>query len=106
MTGKVNIGGVEVGMTANAATPFRFKQIFGEDFFQLTTKGLDDAASVDTFIKIGFCMAMQYEGKTKATEEDFYDWLAGFETNALIEALGDVANLYAGTEKTSVDPKE
>ena len=107
MTGTVNIGGIDVEMTANAATPYRFKQAFGLDFFQLSTEDLSDAQAVETYQKLGYIMAMQAKGAdmSKLNEETFFAWLEQFDGNAMIEALTGVAAIYAGNTKQSVNPK-
>ena len=107
MTGTVNIGGIDVEMTANAATPFRFKQAFGLDFFQMSTEDLTDAMAVETYQRLGYIMAMQAAGAdmTKLNEETFFTWLEQFDGNAMIEALTEVAAIYAGNVKQNVTPK-
>ena len=40
MRGTVKIGGKEVGMLANAASPHYYKQIFKEDFLQRSQEAL------------------------------------------------------------------
>ena len=50
MYGTVTIGGKDVEMVANAASPYRFKQIFREDFLKraIDTNG-NETESVDLF---------------------------------------------------------
>lgn len=107
MTGTVNIGGIDVEMTANAATPFRFKQCFGLDFFQMSTETLTDAEAVDTYQRLSYIMAMQATNAdlSKLNEEGFFKWLEQFDSTAMIEAMPDVAAIYAGNAQQIVSPK-
>lgn len=41
----------------------------------------------------------------KASKDDFFAWLEGFEPMDLTEAIGDIANVYYGTLKSNVAPK-
>lgn len=107
MFNHVMIGDKEVEMVANAATPFRFKQIFHEDFLQLTSTQNNDGAAAGIIIQLAYVMAMQAAGKDmkKLNEETFMAWLEEFEPNAMVEALGDVMDVYSGTAKTAASPK-
>ena len=106
MSGKVVIGKKDVEMLANAATPYRFQQIFHEDFIKKVT-GKEEAEAVDFFAKIGFVMAMQAEKRdmAKLTTADFYAWLEGFEPSDVFGSANDIADLYNGNAKGDVDPK-
>lgn len=107
MHGVVKIGSVEVGMTANAASPYLYKQIFHTDFLQETQK-----KDLDTsiFAQMGFIMAKQAETDKisellKLNESAYIEWLIQFEPLALIEAANDIMNLYMGQTVTSSVPK-
>lgn len=106
MYGKVKIGNKEVEMLANAATPYRFQQIFHEDFIKKVT-GKEDSEPADFFTKIGFTMAMQAMKKdmSKISIADFYTWLEGFEPADVFTAVDAIANLYNGNHEGDVNPK-
>ena len=109
MKGTVTIGSKEVGMVANAASPYIYKQVFHEDFLVKLQQKTPD---VDTFQKMGFVMAKQDETSNmadlvKLTEEDFWNWLLEFEAMDVIYATDAIANIYlAQTKSTSVPKKE
>lgn len=109
MYGIVMIGGKGVEMVANAASPYRFKQIFREDFLKraIETNG-DETASVDLFVKMGFIMAKQAEKADfdKLNEDSFFEWLEGFEPSDVQIAAGEIANIYAGNAETKATPKK
>lgn len=116
MRGIITIAGTDVEMVANAATPYRFKQVFGQDFFLLSRRMADetdpevsDATASDTFIKLGYIMAMQASGEKmdKLNNDTFMEWLEGFDNaNALLEAISSIAELYQGQAAGSINPKQ
>lgn len=109
MFGRVQIGDKGVDMVANAASPYRFKQIFREDFLKRATAiGTDELQSVDLFVKMGFVMAKQAEKAdfTKLNEESFFAWLEEFEPQDVQLAAGAIADVYAGNTETDASPKK
>lgn len=106
MFGKVKIGGKEVEMIGNAATPYRYQAIFHEDYLKKVT-GKEEADPNDFFAKIGFVMAMQAEKKdmSKINQDSFLAWLEQFEPGDVFEAVGEISDLYNGNSKGEVDPK-
>lgn len=108
MYGKVQIGDREVELVANAASPYRFKQIFREDFLKRAIEtNENEAESIDLFVKMGFIMAKQAEKAdfSKLNEDVFIAWLEEFEPNDVQIAAGDIANIYSGNAETKVSPK-
>lgn len=106
MYGKITIGGKEVELVANAATPYRYQQIFHEDYLKKVT-GKEEADPNDFFTKIGFVMAMQAAKKdlSKVNVETFYKWLEEFEPSEVFAAAGDIADVFNGEAAGTVDPK-
>lgn len=107
--GVVKIGGVDVPMTANAATPIRYNQIFREGYYKTVTDGtITTEQRIEFFEKVGFVMAKQAEktDMTKIREADFFEWLEQFEVNDLINAVDDIADVYQGNQARESTPKE
>lgn len=106
MYGTVTIGGKDIAMLANAATPYRYQQIFHEDFIKKVT-GKDEAEPADFFAKIGFTMAMQAAKKDmgKLSIAEFFAWLEEFEPSDVFSATDAIADIYNGNTKGDVDPK-
>lgn len=107
MHGIVKIGNKEVGMTANAASPYLFKQIFHTDFLQETQKKDFDTS---IFSQMGFVMAKQAETDKisellKLNETAYIEWLMGFEATDIITAADNILTLYMGQTLTSSVPK-
>lgn len=106
MKGTVKIGSIDVGMTANAASPYFFKQIFGQDFFRESQK---DDFDPEIFQKMAFVMAMQDAKKTsemlKLNQEAYVEWLVQFDPMDFMDASTDIATFYTAQKKTTSTPK-
>lgn len=106
MKGTVNIGGVAVKMTANAASTFIYGKIFHEDFEKIAPAG-----DTDTWKKMMFVMVKQAEigemelYKGKVTEADFIAWVSQFEYMDLVDAVNDASDLFVAQKKTKSRPK-
>lgn len=120
MTGTIKIGAVEVEMLANAASPIFYKRLFREDFLlklqELQGSIIQDgdqtkiSGDVDIFSQMGFIMHSQVT-MTDAQllnlrYEDFVKWLAQFSPLDVINASGEIANLYMSQDKTVVEAKK
>ena len=107
MYGKINIGDKEVELAANAATPFRYKQVFGKDIFQIL--GNEEKAQtegVEAVTQLAFIMNKQAQkaDMNKLSYDEFITWLEDFGSMAFIEASEDILNLYMENEKTTSTP--
>lgn len=107
MYGKVLIGGKEVEMLANAATPYRYQMIFKEDFFKKISRK-EETDPRDFFAKMGYTMAKQAEkgDMSKLNMDTFLKWLEAFDPADVFSATQDIADIYNGTQETGVDPKD
>lgn len=105
-TKNVQIGGANVGMLANGASPFIYKTIFKDDFIQACA---EERATTALFVQMGFVLAMQYEhgtaGALKKTEADFYKWLESFDMMEPEKAAVQIAELCTENERTASVPK-
>lgn len=107
MQGIVKIGENEVGMVANAASPYIYKQVFHEDFL---TKLQAKEPETDLFQKMAYIMAKQAEmGKMsdlmKLNEQGFYEWLMQFESMDVLYAIDEISNIYLAQKKETAVPK-
>lgn len=107
MNGIIRIGSKDVGMTANAASPYLYKQIFHQDFLKEAQQPDVDAS---IFERMGFVMAKQAEGLKldellKLNETAFFEWLMEFEPLEILNATAEISNLYMGQTATSSVPK-
>ena len=105
-------------MLANAATPLRYKQIFGEDLLTLfaNTEEVDAEGRrryhIDFLSELAFVMAMQaqaHDGKLKMekiTAGGLLDWLENYEGMAIENAIEDIVDVYMGNTKTASEAKK
>lgn len=105
----IKIGEKEVEMVANAATTYRYKQIFRRDYYrEINAKERDTFDNIDIFTRMGFVMAKQAEkaDMAKLSEEDFFEWLEQFDPLAVSMAVDQISLLANGSKEGTVDPKK
>lgn len=104
MVKTIKIDDKEIKLAANAATPFRFRQMFKKDLFQiLGNEEKAEAEGVETISELAFVMAKQAEGAdmSKLAEDEFYTWLEEFGPMAFIEGAEEILGIYTASEKTT-----
>ena len=94
---KIEIDGKSVGLVANAATPFRFKQVFKNDLFAIL--GNEEKAmeqGVESVAELCYIMAKQAEitDMNKLNYEGFLDWLEDFGPMAFINSAEEILTVY------------
>lgn len=104
-------GGKELKLAANAATPFRYKQLFGGDLlqiFQQSTEKNKEAVLADVVSQLAFIMNRQAEGANmnSISEEEFYTWLEGFEPMELVLSGQEIIDTYLSSTIATVDAKK
>jgi hypothetical protein len=93
----LTIGGKDVALAANAATPFRFKQVFKKDlFYVLGDEKRAEENGVETVMQLAFIMAKQAEktDMNQLNEDGFVNWLEGLEPMAFVDSAEDILNAY------------
>ena len=115
MIERVDGSDTPTGLLANAATPYRYKQIFGED---LLTKFANAQGQADgkTVYEIGFIpelafvMSLQAEKDPakidKTKKSDFYTWIEQYESFAFENASEEIINVYVGNLSGSSEAKK
>ena len=101
----LNIDGKEVDFSANAATPFRYRQIFHKDLLSILGNEKAQNEGVEAVTELAFIMAKQAEKADmgKLNEEVFFEWLEGFGSMAFVNNAEDILNIYMeSTETTSM----
>lgn len=101
------IEGKEVDFSANAATPFRYRQIFHKDL--LSILGNEEKAQnegVEAVAELAFIMAKQAEkcDMGKLNEEVFLEWLEGFGSMAFVNNAEDILNVYMESTDSTATP--
>lgn len=103
----VMIEGKELELLANAATPFRFKQVFHKDLFAVFTNAEKaEEEGFEAVTELAYIMARQAEkaDMNKLNEDDFMSWLEGFGSMAFAEAAEDILNVYTDSAVSSANP--
>jgi len=103
----LNIDGKEIEFSANAATPFRYRQVFHKDL--LSILGNEEKAQnegVEAVTELAFIMAKQAEKADmgKLNEEVFFEWLEGFGSMAFVNNAEDILNVYMESTETTSTP--
>ena len=105
----VIVDGKEMGLSANAATPFRYKQVFKSDLFAVLgneKRAEEEGAEVVT--KLAYIMHRQAEKADmgKLNEDDFITWLEGFSAMAFVNSAEEIVNAYMDSTVGTATPKE
>lgn len=107
MTREIKIGDRSVLMSANAATTYRFKQVFKKDILRIM---MDEKAEQDDddIMKLAYIMAQQAAGAdmTKLNEETYIGWLEGFEPFAFFVASAEIMNLFQQQKEPGEEQKK
>lgn len=110
MRQNIFIGSKSVEMVANAATPFRFRNVFKKDLLKIFSNPSEDnvSAQLEAGQMLAYIMAKQAEGvdMNKLTEEQFYVWLEDFSSSDMYDSLEAIVNLWQATGETSSTPKK
>lgn len=107
----VKIGGKDVPMLSMASVDIYYRNVFHEDPLTVQTNATDPGEAIIFYEKMGFIMAEFAERKTKEKmrelrEDDFLDWLDGFDRLDLMTALGDIQKTYDGQAVSNTDAKK
>lgn len=109
MKGTVKIGDREIPMMANGATNIYYRQLTKKDllaFFTSQKKNADNADGIEALMPLAYVMAMQAEGRTTFSMDDYMAWLAEFEPLEIEMALDAVMNLYTNNKVSTATPKK
>lgn len=104
--------GKSVELAANAATPFRFKQLFNTDLLKVFQEGSQDEASsmvlADTITQLAFIMNRQASGANMnaLSLEDFYTWLEDYDAMDFVMSGQEIINIYLASAQSSVEAKK
>ena len=103
----MKIGGKELELVANAATPFRFKQVFHKDLFSVL--GNEERAAeegVETITQLAYVMTKQAEkaDMNKLSEDGFIQWLEDFPPMAFVDSAEEILNAYMDQTEGTATP--
>ena len=113
MVKTVKIGGGEVILAANAATPYRYRQAFHEDLFKIFTESANKSEEesydlADVVTKLAYIMVRQGEkaDMNYVGVDDFLEWLEDFAPMDIVLAGEEIINFYMSSTQGSVEPKK
>lgn len=101
------IDGKEMEFAANAATPFRFKQVFHKDLLGIL--GNEDKAQtegIEVVTELAYIMHKQAEkaDMNKLTYDEFIAWLEDFGPMAFVEPAEEIVGVYMGSMLSTSNP--
>jgi len=107
----ITVGEKEVNLLANAATPIRYKMVFGEDvmvaFNQITNAKRDSGEILDIVSQLAYIMnaqaTMDRDELKKLNRETFIEWLEDFGAMDFVNASEEIINTYL--EQSGTDSK-
>lgn len=103
----IMVDGKEMALSANAATPFRFRQFFKKDLLAiLGNEKRAEEEGLETIMQLAFVMNKQAEKAdfTKMSEETFIEWLEGYGSMAFVEAADGIIGVYMNTTEATAEP--
>lgn len=106
---KIQIDGRDMELSANAATPFRFRQVFHKDLLAVfANEEKAEAEGLEVVAELAYIMNKQAEkaDMTKLSFDDFIEWLEGFGPMAFVEASEDIVGVYTESSTSMSTPKE
>lgn len=117
MTKEIIIGGVPVKFAGNAATTYRYKQLFGTDILKLFMENGTNI-DIDRILELAYVMHLQAEGYTTEqftaeTIEEYIAWLEEFDVTSLLQKAPEILSVWVDMSKQQskakkkyVQPKE
>ena len=102
------VDGNEMELLANAATPFRFKQVFQKDLLAIfSNEKRAEQEGLEAVSELAYIMNNQAKKSdmSKLSFENFIDWLEGFGPMAFIDASEDIIEVYTSQKEPTSTPK-
>ena len=103
---KITVDGKEMEFAANAATPFRYKQVFHKDLLAIfSNEEKAQSEGVEAVTELAYIMSKQAEkaDMNKLNYEEFINWLEDFSPMAFVETAEEILNVYVdSTVSTSM----
>lgn len=104
---KIVIDGIEMEFSANAATPIRYKQIFGRDLLR-EAQDTENSDYYEMITQLAYVLNRQGNkiGFKDTTFGDYVEWLEKFSPMAFIDVADDIIGVWTDSEKTNSKPKK
>lgn len=113
MKKNIKVGEKELNLLANAATPIRYKMVFGDDimvvFNQINNNKRDSGEILDITSQLAYIMNCQAECDKNElknlSRETYIEWLEEFEAMDFVNSSEAIINAYLGTTDTTSKSK-
>lgn len=106
---EIKIGQTSVPMSANGATPIRYRMVFGKDLLN-EFQGVDNnySIAVDTISELAFIMAQagKKADMDKLNKSVYVEWLEQFEPFDITNVAEEIIDLYMGNTATTSEVKK
>lgn len=110
MYGVIKIGGRDIPMKANAATPIRYRQVFGKNLLPYFMGKATDEDAAEMVGELAYIMAASASGAdmTKLSLDGYVEWLEGFDPMDFVsgDTVEALIRLYQGNEEGYSDLKK
>ena len=106
---EIKIGQSTIPMSANGATPIRYRMVFGKDLiseFQQVENNY--SVALDTISELAFIMAQagSKADMDKLNRNAYVEWLEQFEPFDITNAAEAIVDLYMGNAQVSSEVKK
>jgi len=96
-----------VPMLANAATPIRYKMIFGKDLLNAALFSSGDL-DLEVVSRLAFLLSKQAAkaDMSRVSEDDYIEWLEDFDSMAFVDGAQDIFAVYIGSRNNTSKAKK
>ena len=100
----ISIGGEQVEIYANAATPLFYKHVFQDDLLRHIGSDEDSLVRTDVCMKLAYVLSKQAEGLStgemiKLKESNYIDWLSQFQYTDMLDAANAALYCFLGIDE-------
>lgn len=107
---EIKVGEKQVPMLANAATPIRYKQVFGKNLLKYFMGNESQEEMAAMAGELAYILARAGEGAdmNKLSIEDYISWLEDFEAMAFVDVdvVSKIVGLYQGNMESEATAKK
>ena len=104
----IRIGGKDVPMMSNAATPIRYRQVFRRNLNAFFLGKMPEEDSADIPGELAYIMAKSASGAdmNKLSYDDYISWLTGYEALDFAAATKQILDVYQNNLETDSEVKK
>ena len=96
-----------VPMLANAATPIRYKMLFGKDLLNAMMFSGGDI-DIDILGRLAFVLSKQAAkaNMSALSEDEYIEWLEDFDSMAFMNNAQEILSVYIGSQENASKAKK